>query len=69
MIWFIFIQEIFLKNDFLKTKDYVRCGAETFLKEHYEDGSRIFAYFEDSIHGIVIRMKSAADHGVLHHIC
>lgn len=59
------IKEVFHQMELSHVVDLLGHEVEAFVKRYYENGEEMIEYLLNSLESVVIRMKNAADHGVL----
>lgn len=63
-----YMQKIFEQAALEDIKKQLTTALEIFIKNYYENDRELLNYLSDSIGGIVVRLKNAADNKVLHNI-
>lgn len=62
---YFYMQEMFEQTALEDIKKHLEVALEIFIKNYYENDRELLNYLSDSIGGIVVRLKNAADNKVL----
>lgn len=65
---YIKIHKKLLNSNLFHIKNQLKSAAETFLQEYYGNDNKLLEYLVISIDSIVVRLKNAADNGILYQI-
>ena len=65
---YFYMQEMFEQTALEDIKKHLEVALEIFIKNYYENDRELLNYLSDSIGGIVVRLKNAADNKVLGNI-
>ncbi len=62
------MQQIFGQNSLEDVKKILEKAVAAFIQEYYESDRGVLEYLNESVEGIAVRLKNAADYGMLSHM-